>query len=280
MFSRLFLAIIVLSLASLACGATIDLPQAPTAGPTIVDQINVPAPAGESTRLVISFGAGELQLAPGASQLVEGTAEYNLEALKPQIITDGANVEIKQGDLLNLLEPRGVKSKWDFNLGAMPMDLTINAGAYEGDLQLGGLALTGLTIKDGAASVDVDFKQPNPSSMTVLRYETGASQVSLTGLANANFSTMIFSSGAGDYTLDFGGELKRDATVTISTGLSNLRLVVPQGVAATATVETGVSNIDAGSGWNQSGNRYEHSGSGPKLTFIIEGGAGNLTLAE
>ena len=56
----------------------------------------------------------------------------------------------------------------------------------------------------------------------------------MTGLANANFSTMIFSSGAGDYTLDFSGDLQRDATVTITTGLSNLKLVVPKGVAATA----------------------------------------------
>ena len=89
---------------------------------------------------------------PVRPSLVEGTAEYNVEALKPEIITDGANVEIKQDDLLNLVEPRGVKSKWDFKLGSSPMDLSINAGAYEGDFELGGLSLTGLTVKDGAAS--------------------------------------------------------------------------------------------------------------------------------
>ena len=41
------------------------------------------------------------------------------------------------------------------------MDLTINAGAYQGDFQFGGLSLTGLTVKDGAASVDLDFNKPN-----------------------------------------------------------------------------------------------------------------------
>ena len=40
-------------------------------------------------RLALSFGAGELSLTPGTSKLVEGTAEYNVEALKPEIITDG-----------------------------------------------------------------------------------------------------------------------------------------------------------------------------------------------
>jgi hypothetical protein len=280
MSSRSLAVLVVISLAVLACGGTIELPPVATAGPTVVDQISIAAPTGDSARLVISFGAGELTLSPGASKLVEGTAEYNVESLKPEIVVDGSAVEIKQEDLLNLIEPRGVKSKWDFQLGSMPMDLRINAGAYEGDFQFGGLSLTGLTIKDGAASVDLDFDRPNPSSMPVLRYETGASQVSMTGLGNANFSTMIFSSGAGDYELDFSGDLRRDATVTISTGLSNLKLVVPKGVPATVTAETGISNINAGSSWAQNGNRYEHAGSGPALTFIIKGGAGNLTLTE
>jgi hypothetical protein len=277
---KLLVALVVILLAVLACGGDIELPQVPTAGPTIVDQISVPAPAGGSAELEISFGAGELTLAPGAAGLVEGTAEYNVEALKPEVVTSGSAVEIKQGDLLNLVEPRGVKSKWDFQLGATPMDLTVNAGAYEGDLQLGGLSLSGLTIKDGAASVKLDFNKPNASSMQVFRYETGASQVTMTGLANANFSTMIFSSGAGDYELDFSGDLQRDATVTITTGLRNLRPTLPNGASATGTAETGVTNINADSSWSQSGNRYTHDGSGPALTFIITGGAGNITLTE
>jgi hypothetical protein len=127
------------------------------------------------------------------------------------------------------VEPSGVKSIWDFKLGSSPMDLSINAGAYQGDFELGGLALTGLTVKDGAASVALSFSKPNPIAMTVLRYETGASQVELKGLSNANFSTMLMSSGAGDYTLDFSGDLRRDATITITTGLSNIELVVPWG---------------------------------------------------
>ena len=63
--------------------------------------------------------------------------------------------------------------------------------------------------------------------MNLFRYETGASLVTLTGLANANFSLFEFSGGAGNYTLDFSGELNRDATVSITTGLGNLRIVIP-----------------------------------------------------
>jgi hypothetical protein len=91
---------------------------------------------------------------------------------------------------------------------------------------------------------------------------------------------MIFNSGAGDYTLDFSGTLKRDAAITVSSGFSNLILVVPDGVNANVTIESGVSNVSVGSKWMQNGNLYSQSGSGPMLTFIIKTGAGNVTLTH
>ena len=257
---KLFAMVLILALATLACGFSVSLPKAPTPGPDIIENITVPAPDSGATRLNILFGAGELNLNPGAQNLVDGTATYNVPDLKPQVVTDSNGVEIKQGNLNNIPYPGNIKNYWDFKLGNMPMDLTINAGAYSGTYELGGLSLTNLTIKDGASNVKLSFSQANPSEMTIFRYETGASNVKLSGLANANFSTMIFDSGAGDYTLDFSGTLKRDATITISSGLSNIILVIPQNVNAKVTTESGLTNINAGPGWTQNGNQYTQSG--------------------
>jgi hypothetical protein len=272
--------VIILALATLACGFSVPLPKAPTPGPDITDQITVPAPSSGTTRLSIDFGAGELTLNPGAQNLVDGTATYNVPDLKPQIVTDSNGIQIKQGNLKNITYPSNLKNIWDFKLGNMPMDLSINAGAYTGTYELSGLSLTNLTVKDGAATVKMSFSQANPSEMALFRYETGASTVKLSGLANANFSTMIFNSGAGDYTLDFSGTLKRDATITISSGLSNIILIIPQNVNTHVTTESGLSNVNAGPGWVQNGGQYTQSGSGPTLTFLIKTGAGNLTLTH
>jgi hypothetical protein len=160
------------------------------------------------------------------------------------------------------------------------MDLSIEAGAYTGTFELGGLALNALTIKDGAAEVELAFSEPNLTEMSIFQYGTGASNVKMSGLANANFSLMDFSSGAGDYTLDFSGDLKRDASITISSGLSNMIIVVPEGVNAIVTVDSGASNINAGSSWEQDGKTYTQSGEGPTLTFVINIGAGNVTLTK
>jgi len=221
-----------------------------------------------------------LILSPGAKGLVEGTVLYNVKELKPEVVKDGGNIEIKQGNFDGIPPFDGMKNKWDLQLGKMPMDLTIEAGAYNGKYELGGLALRSLTIQDGAAEVNLSFSEPNLVEMSELRYATGASDVKLTGLANANFSTLDFDGGAGSYTLDFSGELQRDATVNIDSGLSSLDIIIPSGVNAVVTVDSGLSDIKIGEGWSQNGSVYSQEGSGPTLMIVINIGAGSVTLKE
>ncbi len=280
MHTKIILVVLVLALASMACGFSIDLPERPKAGPEVEESITVAAPESDETRLTISFGVGELTLSPGAQSLVDGTAVYNVEDLKPEIEKNGNSIEIKQGDFKNPPPFDDIKSEWDLKLGNTPLDLTVQAGAYEGNLELGGLALKSLTVKDGAANVDISFSEPNQTEMSILRYETGASNVKLMGLANANFSTLTFSGGAGNYTLDFSGELQRDAVVTIEAGFGDLSLVIPEDVDAVVTVEGAALNINHSSGWTQNGQKYTQNGSGSILTILVKMAAGNLVITD
>lgn len=277
---KIITAMLVLSLASLACGFSVDLPSRPTPGPEVKDSITVADPKSDETRLSISFGAGKLTLSPGAKSLVDGTAVYNVEDLKPEIVEDGSSIEIKQGDLKSLPPLQDMKNEWNLKLGEAPMDLVISAGAYDGTLELGGLSLKSLEVKDGASNVDLSFAKPNPIEMSILRYATGASEVRLTGLANANFSTLTFSGGAGNYTLDFSGELQQDAVVTIDSGFGNVTLVIPESVNTKVTVESAAVNINHGSGWSQNGNGYNQKGDGSTLTIIVKMAAGNLLIDD
>lgn len=280
MYRKLIPFIAILALTTLACG--INVPKPPTPGPEVTEDINVAYPAAGEINLNLKFGAGELTLNPGASVLVDGTATYNYDQLKPEVTTDGGDVEILVGDgnFDVFTGLNNIKNEWDLKLGDQPMNLSIDSGAYEGIFELGGLALTRLEINDGASDVEISFSEPNPVEMSTFTYNTGASDVKITGLGNANFSLMDFSAGAGDYTLEFSGELQRDASIKIETGLSNMIIIVPEGVDAVVTVQGGLSNVNAGSGWDRSGSDYVQKGEGPTLTFVIEMGAGNLTLAR
>lgn len=275
--------LLVLSLAVLvsACGVNASGSNLP--GPTVTDEIRIPAPDAPAARLTLEFGVGELSLSPGAEDgLVSGTAVYNLPAFKPVIETDGADVFLRQGEAHGntFVGFDRVKNEWTLQLGSQTMALDIRAGAYKGTFDLGGLALTSLTVSDGASDVTLDFSAPNLEKMSLFTYKTGASNVTLKNLANAGFVSMVFESGAGNYRLDFGGELQRDASVVIRSGMSNLTLLIPPGPAVTVRVNEGFSNVQVPAGWSKSGNLYTRSGAGAAWTIVIEMGAGNVQIVE
>jgi hypothetical protein len=272
-----------LALATLACGLTVKLPMDQVVtGPTVEEEINIPAPDESPVNLKISFAAGNLSIDPGAEDaLVTGTATYNVSDFKPQVTTKEGQVILETGNL----EIEGIpslsgdiKNKWKLELGEQPMNLDIEAGAYEGDLNLGGLALESLAVSDGAASVRLKFSEPNKTEMSIMRYQTGASNVRLQELGNANFASLIFRSGAGDYLLDFSGEWQRSAVVTIESGISQLVLVVPEEISARVVFNGGLTSVKTSGGWERSGGAYVLGDGDPLLTITVDMGAGNLEL--
>jgi hypothetical protein len=282
----MFIILVVTMLVTMGCGFTFTIPVTDVnTGPTVIDEIEVPVPEGaEVVDLTFGFGAGEIRLSPGDEDaLVRGTAKYNVDDFKPEIITSGDRVRINTGDLeISGIPNFGARleNEWNFELAPVPMNLKIEAGAYQGRMELGGLALESLRVSDGASNVKLAFSKPNLVPMSSFRYDTGASSVTLEGLANANFGEMSFKGGVGEYTMDFSGELQRDATITIDSGISSIKIIVPRGVAAKVFFDGGLSNVDVDGSWEKVGDVYSTSGDGPRLTFNVNLGAGNLELVN
>lgn len=286
---RITISIIILGviITTIACSFnfSLDLPLeklTPEAEQSYAINIPLPQDSNQVSQLELVFAAGDLEIAPGAQDaLIQGVATYNVSALKPVINTPGRTIQIKTGemefegfpDLNNKL-----KNNWELKLGQTPINLELKAGAYEGNLDFGGLNITNIEIMDGASDVDLEFSSANLGEMNVFSYKTGASSVRLRYLANANFGTMIFKAGAGDYRLDFSGSLKRDATVVIDAGMSNLAVIVPKDTNVRLFYDGGLSNVDIYGDWEKSGNDYFLYGNGPTLTININLGAGNLQL--
>lgn len=278
-------AILGVALLILACDLTINLPtRREQTMPLVTEEIRIPPPENVEAVADVDLGffGGTFLLNPGSSDaLISGTISYNIDALKPSVRIEDTRVKITQEDDLGNLIPRlgdDIENNWDLKIGPFPMDLRISAGGYKSEMELGGLSLRSLRISEGAADTSLSFSSPNLVEMENLRYDTGASKSVITGLSNANFSRMNLSSGAGDYTLDFTGVLQRDATVVIKTGLSNIEIIVPEGIAAQVMVTGGLSNVNVHDAWEVSGNVYTNSGEGPRLVISVEMGAGNLEL--
>lgn len=189
---RLLVAIVIVGLAACSAGCTVET------GVTQELVVDEPLGAAAVTEVELEMGAGDLTIAPGAVGLASGTIRHNVESWKPTVTRTDTRLTIKQGSQKGVSGLGSeIVNKWDLELGRPPMRLKISAGAYEGLFDLSGLTLQDLSIRDGASRTQVRFNSPNPGQMTDFSYKTGASTVTLIGLANANFRSMTFDGGRG-----------------------------------------------------------------------------------
>ena len=281
--NRILSAALLLILVTLACSFKPNVTQIKT-GTIQVVEIQVPLPEEPTTgvELNLEFVAGDLKLAPGASgYLASGKANFNALDFEPKVKSVGTSYTLRQGDQ----DIKGVPvvqedliNEWDLQLANIPMSLNIQAGAYNGNFELGGLSLEKLTISEGGSNLNCMFSEPNLVEMSSFTFSTGGSSLELKGLANANFAQMNFSAGAGDYTLSFDGKLQRDANVMIDAGVGTVNFIVPEDVSAKLTFEGGLTTINMDGAWSQNGNEYILSGSGPTITITVKMGAGTLNI--
>jgi len=271
----------IFGLVSLACSITLPFNfNRGSIGNTETLDISVPsASPNTQASLDIEMGGGVLNISPGSQQLVSGTVQYNVTEWKPTITTTGNSVTIKQNIQTVPIQPnQKIVNTWDLQLGQNPLDLTLQAGAYDATLDLSGLSLTNLAIRDGASNSKVTFDTANPVVMQEFTYKTGASNVSLTGLANANFQQMTFTGGAGKATFDFGGSLQQDMSVRITAAAGEVVIIVPQGTRCSVDKVGELATVNYQSGWLQNGNTYSTEGQGYQITIEANVSVGNLSL--
>jgi hypothetical protein len=274
---------LVLLAATLACSFSVNVPNIET-GPTQTLELDETlAGSTDVSKLIIEMAAGSLNIEPSSDDKLGGRVDYNVPAWNPTITRISDSLTISQGhdNAIGNVSGNDIINDWDLQIGnQVTLDLTINAGAYKGRLDLSGLKLRRLEINDGASDGDVKFNTPNPEVMERLIYRTGASKVNLYGLANANFTDMSFDGGAGDYLLDFSGTLNQDATVNIHTGVSAMTIIIPAGMHAIITNNGAISNVTPVGTWTVSNNVYEADGEGHTLIINIDLAVGSLKLVR
>ena len=249
-------------------------------GSTSTETIDVAVPDAEGPyRLEITMGAGTLELNPGAGEkIAQGTVTVSDDALKPDVKISGNKIRIGQGHFHRIAFHERLKNDWNLQLGNVPMSLKLGVGAAKGRIELGGLSLTELDVDQGASDFSLAFSQPNAAPIDKLSFDAGAARSVLTGLANANGSTMNFKGGAGELSLSFDGELQRDLQVDITAAVGSISIDVPSGTATSLTMKGALASVSAGGDWSRAGGGYRMTGSGPSITFNVNLSVGRLEL--
>jgi hypothetical protein len=252
-----------------------------------VTRIEIPYPTEPEPQLRIGVGACRLNLRPGKGpSWVSGTYQDPSGSLPLTITQQGGTVRIGQGH------------RWteilSWRRGAPELDLAIDPGAGRGfamavetgasecECELGGLPLTRLAVRQGAGKMTLSFSAPNPAEMRQLEIGGGASGMTVSGLANDNAAEMSLEGGAASYVLDFGGNLRRDGSVRITTGMSSVDLRVPATTAARIRSESVLGSVDVGDGFTTRDGSYwtqaAQSGASPTLSISVSVTMGSLRL--
>ena len=119
----------------------------------------------------------------------------------------------------------------------IPINLKMDLGLVQGNLDLGGLKLSDCDITTAVSQVKIDFSEPNLIEMKYMDIECGVGKFRLENLGNANFSTLNFDAGVGSYELDFSGRLHRNADVDLEIGMGKLVVYLPRNIGVRMRVD-------------------------------------------
>ena len=131
-------------------------------GPLRTESQSVELENTESVRVDISVGAGVLEVTGGAEKLLEGDFTYNVTELKPVVTFTDGTLLVQQPAVDGLPILQGVtdfRNEWNLHLAdQVPMNLKVNMGTGNSDLQLAGLSLTGLDVTLGAGTSTINLQ--------------------------------------------------------------------------------------------------------------------------
>jgi hypothetical protein len=194
----------------------------------------------ESVELDLDIGAGELKVQGGAKELMEGYFVYNIERWKPEILYSVAGnrgkLKVKQGECCGMAIGK-TRNKWNISVSNdVPLDIKVDFGAGEGNLDLRGLILNSLEIDMGVGELKVDISGEQKKSLDVsvdggvgsatiyVPVDVGVRVEVDGGIGSVNARGMIKKRGA--YTNDAYGKTDVTIDVDIDAGIGSIDLIM------------------------------------------------------
>lgn len=200
------------------------------------------------TEVHIRYAAGELRIGQAdRGMLYEMDLRYDEDHFRPLVDFDGEARRLRLG-------VEGIEHGMDLEEGSraviglspeVPLDLRLEFGAGEAEMELGGLRLRRLGVSTGASETLVRFGEPNPIEAERVRIEAGAAELDVIGLGNVRARRIEFQGGVGSTTLDFTGRWARNADASVHMGLGELTLRLPRGLGVELRQRSFLTSLDS-----------------------------------
>ncbi|MHB8070392.1 MAG: toast rack family protein [Candidatus Cryosericum sp.] len=215
-----------------------------------------------SAQVDLKMGAGKVTVDGGATDLMYATFIYNVSTWRPFVDYIAKGNE----GVLTVRQPSGTtntlggsyRNEWNIRLNdTTPIDLSLNTGAGDTDMDLSGTMVRSLNVDSGASSTTI---KASPKAMKNLE----------------------ISAGVGEVILDLTGDWQNSANIKVNGGVGSIKLTVPQNVGVTINAKRGLGSIDA-QGFSKDGNTYrnaKYGTPGVNLTIELSVGVGSVTIVQ
>ncbi len=231
-------------------------------GPLRTESASTQLQGAEQVRVSLRMGAGELNVKSGADALMDAEFTYNVQAWKPEVTYSVANGEgnlnVQQSNTDEITIGEGIRNTWDISLSnQVPLDVHIECGAGNHDVDLSGLQVTGLDMKLGAGSATVDVSD------------------------NPELSRLSFDIGAGDAEIDLSGPANQNVEADIQGGVGSTTLHLPGDVGVRVNVTRGIGDIETSGLFSQGNNTWVNDVYGKTDVTVnvdITSGIGRIAL--
>jgi len=198
----------------------------------------------------VTYGTGTFGLrATSRPLLYHMDLRYDGERTQPRHVFDTAARELHLGvqraDAHFGGRSEGESGHLQLELSrAAPLDLALDLGAVEADLDLTGLRISRLHLESGASDSKLRFDSLNAARMSVLEISLGVASFQGQRLANANAADIRVDAGVGNVELDFGGQWTQDIDLRVEATLGVVTVHVPADVGVRVSLRKVLASFD------------------------------------
>jgi hypothetical protein len=162
----------------------------------------------------------------------------------------------------------------------VPLDLDLDFGAGEAQIQLGGLRLQRLDLSTGASETNVTFDRPNPIRADRIQINAGAAELEVRGLGNARADRVEFHGGVGSTVLDFSGAWQGNGAASVKMGIGSVVLRLPRAIGVRIDRSSFLTSFDAKGMVRRDGSYFSTNWGSARnhLTIDVEAALGSIDI--
>ena len=239
--------------------------------PETTREDSIDAQGATTARVKLDMNVGTLRLGGGSTNLMDARFEFN-EGYEPHV---DYTVHNGRGEL-RVDQPSFPKSlnitrnRWDIRLNdRLPIDLEIDNGAGEAEIDASSLSLTSFEFDNGAGEAEVKL---NGDQLRLAHVEAevaaGRLDLEMRGAYPA-MREMRVEASAGQIRLDLTGEWSSEVDIKVEVVAGEIVVKLPKTVNIVATASTTVGRVKA-RGLMVDGDRYRLDAPGSTATLRLK----------